>query len=307
MNTHRSTRRLTYGTDPAKVAWAIVLCVALAAIIVAATPSFAQSSPETTESGTTSPEPSAAAIPAASEDKEKTLHDAQNPIANTISVPFQNNTFFNVGPLHKTANDLIIEPVIPTKLNADWNLIARWITPLVYLPRVSPVEGSEFGLGNLQPEFYLSPAHSGSVIWGVGPKLYLPTATNKALGINRIGGGPTAVALTIQGPWVAGIVANNVWAGSGNARVNELTLNPFVDYNLKNGWYFVSSPVITSNWVAKSGDRWTVPVGGGIGRLFKIGNQAVNARVQGLYNAVRPDFAPSWQLQVQVQFLFPNK
>ncbi len=307
MNTQRSTRRRPHVIDPAKVAWSIVLCVALASIIIAAAPSFAQSSPESTESGTASPEPSAAVVPVASEDKEKILHDAQNPIANTISVPFQNNTFFNVGPLHKTANDLIIEPVIPIKLNGDWNLIGRWITPLVYLPRVSPVEGSEFGLGNLQPEFYLSPAHSGSVIWGVGPKLYLPTATNKSLGINRMGGGPTAVALTIQGPWVAGIVANNVWAGSGNARVNELTLNPFVDYNLKNGWYFVSSPVITSNWVAKSGDRWTVPVGGGIGRLFKIGNQTVNARVQGLYNVARPDYAPSWQLQVQVQLLFPTK
>jgi hypothetical protein len=307
MNTHQSTRRRPHVIDPAKVAWTIVLCVSLAAIIVAAAPSFAQSSSETTESGTPSPAPSAAAVPAASEDKEKALHDAQNPIANTISVPFQNNTYFTAGPLHKTANVLIIEPVIPMKLNEDWNVIGRYITPIEYVPRVSPDQGSEFGLGNLQPEFYLSPAHSGSVIWGVGPKLYLPTATNQALGINRMGGGPAAVALTIQGHWVAGLIANNVWAGSGKERVNQMTLNPFVDYNMKNGWYFVSAPVITSNWVAKSSDRWTVPLGGGIGRMFKIGDQAVNARFQGLYNVVRPDYAPSWQLQLQVQFLFPKK
>ena len=53
MYTHRSTRRRPHVIDPAKVAWTIVLCVALAAVIVAAAPSFAQSTLETTESGTT--------------------------------------------------------------------------------------------------------------------------------------------------------------------------------------------------------------------------------------------------------------
>jgi hypothetical protein len=119
-----------------------------------------------------------------------------------------------------------------------------------------------------------------------------------------VGAGPAAAALAINGPWLIGVLANNVWAGSGTERVSRMTLSPFVHYNLKDGWYFVSSPVITSNWTAASSDRWTVPVGGGIGRLFRIDNQAVNTRIQGLYNAARPDFGPSWQLQVQVQFLF---
>lgn len=306
MNTHRSTRR-PHVLDPAKVAWTIVLCIALAAVIVATTPSFAQSSSETTESGTPSPAPSAAVVPAASEDKEKALHDAQNPIANTISVPFQNNTYFGAGPLHKTANVLVIQPVIPMKLNEDWNVIGRYVTPIEYLPRVSPDQGSEFGLGNMQPEFYFSPAHTGKIIWGAGPKLYLPTATDHGLGTNRFGGGPTAVALTIQGHWVAGLIANNVWAGSGKNRIDQMTLNPFVNYNMKDGWYLASAPIITSNWVAKSSDRWTVPLGGGIGRLFKIGEQPVNVRLQGLYNVVRPDNGPSWQFQLQVQLLFPKK
>lgn len=304
----RSTHPATSAIDPASVAWGIVLCVTVAAIIVAARPSFAQSIPGQVESGVASAEPSAATAPAPSEDKEKALHDAQNPIANSISVPFQNNTYFSVGPYHKAANIMFIEPVIPMRLNEDWNVIGRYITPIEYLPRVSPDQGSEFGLGNLTPEFYFSPAHTDKIIWGVGPKLYLPTATNPALGSNKaFGGGPAAVALTIQGHWVAGLIATNVWAGSGSDRVNQMTLNPFVDYNMSDGWYFVSAPIITSNWVAKSSDRWNVPVGGGIGRMFKIGEQAVNARIQGLYNVVRPDYGPSWQLQLQVQFLFPKK
>jgi hypothetical protein len=262
------------------------LSVAVAAIVTATTLSFAQS-------------PQA-------EDTERALHDAHNPVATTISVPFQSNSYFSAGPLEKTTNVLIIQPVIPIARTAKWNVISRWVARVVYVPRRSPDQGSEFGLGNLQPEFYFSPAHTAKVTWGVGARLYLPTATNDELGINKVGGGPAAAASAIKGPWLVGIIANNVWAGSGKERVNQMTLSPFIYYHLKDGWYFVSSPVITSNWAAASSDGWTVPVGGGIGRLFKINNQAVNTRIQGLYKAARPDFAASWQLQVQVQFLFPK-
>jgi hypothetical protein len=270
------------------------ICIALTAIN-AALQSFAQSATE--------------------QDQGSALHDAQNPISSAVQVPIQSNTYLHVGPYNKTANVTIIEPVIPVKLTADWNLVMRWITPLVYLPRLSPMQGSTFGLGNLQPEFYLSPAHAGPIIWGLGPKVYLPTATDKELGLNKWGGGPAAVALTIQGPWVGGIIANNVWAGTGKHGINEpgdqgynqMTLNPFVYYNIgKTGWYIISSPVITSDWVAKSDNRWIVPVGGGIGRLFKIGSQPINARVQVLDNVVRGPGQPTLQVQAQVQFIFPK-
>jgi len=232
----------------------------------------------------------------------------QNPVANLISVPFQNNTYFDAGPYHRTANALLIEPVIPFKLDDDWLLITRTIVPLLYQPRISPSQGETFGLGDMEPQFYLSPAHPGSIIWGFGPELVLPTATDKTLGVRRFGGGPAAVALTIQGPVVAGALVNNVWTGyQDGRRINEMTLNPFFFYNLRRGWYLCSSPVITADWDSESRNIWTVPVGGGIGRLFKIGGQSINARVQGLYNVSRPDYAPSWQLQFQIQFLFPTK
>jgi hypothetical protein len=231
---------------------------------------------------------------------------AQNPIANMISVPFQNNTNFRVGPYHRPQNVLNFQPVIPFHVSDDWNLITRWITPIVYQPRLSPTEGAEFGLGNLSPAFFLSPAHSGEIIWGVGAQTWLPTATDKTLGTNKWGAGPAAVALTIQGPWVVGVLANNVWAGTANQRVSLLTVQPFVNYNLPHGWYLTSSPIITSNWVAKNNDRWTVPVGGGIGRLFKVDKLPVNTQIQAFYNVVRPTNAPSWTLRFQLQFLFPS-
>jgi hypothetical protein len=61
------------------------------------------------------------------------------------------------------------------------------------------------------------------------------------------------------------------------------------------------------NWLAAPGQQWVVPVGGGFGRVFKIGDQAVNASIQAYYNAINPTGAPNWQLRAQLSLLFPEK
>ncbi len=235
------------------------------------------------------------------------VHDAQNPLANVISVPFQNNTFFSDGPERKTANILVFEPVVPFHIDQDWNLIARFVTPIVSAPGLAPSQGTQFGLGNMQPAFYLSPAHPGEILWGAGVKFYLPTETDSRLGVSKWGAGPAFAALTFQGPWTFGVLADNVWAGSQRGtRVNQMTFNPFVFRNFSDGWYLVSSGIMTADWTARGGQQWTVPVGGGFGRLFTVGPLPINARVQYLNNVERPSFAPKWQLQVQVQFFLPG-
>jgi len=175
-------------------------------------------------------------------------------------VPFQNNTFFNVGPYGRTENGLLIQPVIPFKLNENWNLITRTIVPVIYEPQVSPSQGSDFGLGNINPQFFLSPARSGQIIWGGGPQLWLPTATSKSLGINKFGGGPAVVALTKRGHWLVGTLVGNVWAGTGGTHYNQMTITPLVFYNMQKGWYVMYVANMTANWVGSANDRWTVPL-----------------------------------------------
>ena len=58
---------------------------------------------------------------------------------------------------------------------------------------------------------------------------------------------------------------------------------------------------------ADSDDRWTVPVGGGVGKLIRFGKQPVDIIAQGFVNAVKPDGAADWSLQVQVKLLFPKQ
>ena len=151
---------------------------------------------------------------------------AQNPIASLISVPFQNNTNFSVGPYHQTQNVLNIQPVIPFKLNEDWNLITRWITPVVYQPRLSPEDGPDFGVGQTyEPAFFLSPTKpSNGIIWGFGPQFFLPTATDKTLGVNEWGGGPAFVALTMKEPWVYGVSSITSGQGPGVNRVDQMLI-----------------------------------------------------------------------------------
>lgn len=240
---------------------------------------------------------------------------SQNPIANLISVPFQNNTNFGTGQLNKTQNIHLIQPVIPISLGEKWQLITRTITPVIYQPPRFRGDSYDFGLGDLTPQYFFSPKKPikfsrGEMVWGVGPNFLLKTATDPRLGSGKWGAGPTGVVVVIAKPFVFGAVAGNTWsfAGDGDrASVNLFTMQPFINYNLPKGWYLVSSPVITADWKADSDERWTVPVGGGFGRVFKIGEQPVNAQLQAFSNVVTPDNGGAdWQLRAQMTFLFPQ-
>ncbi|MFO1117287.1 MAG: hypothetical protein U1E28_16515 [Beijerinckiaceae bacterium] len=234
---------------------------------------------------------------------------AQNPLADMISVPFQNNTNFLTGKYRGTSNVTNIEPVVPFHLGEDWNLITRTIIPVIGIPRMSPTEHSFFGLGDINPTFFLSPSHPDGLIWGVGPTLSAPTATDKLLGTGKWSAGPAAVAVIMPGHWVIGLLINNMWSFAGDwdrKRVSQMTAQYFINYNMPGGWYLVSAPIVTANWVAKPGQQWTVPFGGGVGRVFRIGEQPVNAQIGAYYNAVRPHEGAKWQLRAQLSFLFPE-
>ncbi len=245
------------------------------------------------------------------EDTDALAKMAQNPIADMISLPFQNNMYFNAGAKDKTIYNLNIQPVIPFKLNDEWNLITRTIIPITSQPSLFPGMDSAAGLGDINPTFFFSPVTKpGELIWGVGPTFTIPTATDDLLGSDRWSAGPAVVLLTMQGHWVVGALANNQWSfagpGHGGSRVNAFLLQPFANYNLSKGWYICSSPIITADWEADSGQKWTVPLGGGFGRLLKVGKMPVNFQLQAFSNVVHPDDGPDWSLRFQIQLLFPK-
>lgn len=236
-------------------------------------------------------------------------HLAQNPLADAISLPFSNEANFGLGPRHDTGNVLSIQPVIPFRLNDDWSLVTRVTIPVATQPRMAPGDSRSSGLGDLVPMFLFSPAHPGSVIWGVGPTLSLPTATDPKLGTGTWAVGPTAVVLVQPDPYVFGILASQWW-GVGNPRpgapMNRMAVQLFAVRNFDDGWYASYSPIITADWTATERDRWTVPVGAEIGRVFEAGGQAMAVSAGAYYNAIRPRDGSDWQARIGLSLIFPK-
>jgi len=240
---------------------------------------------------------------------EELAKQSQNPVASMVSVPFQSNSNFNAGPFGRTQEIFNIQPVVPLSLNAEWNVISRTIIPLMSQP--DPLfNSSTNGIGDINQSLFLSPAHPGKLIWGAGPVFTVPSANDPILGTGRFLFGPTAVFLTMPGHWVIGTLINNQWSIGGNPLrppVNTYLEQFFLTYNMAGGWFVTSTPIVTANWLAAPGQKWTVPIGGGFGRVFKMGDQPVKAQIEAYYNAIRPTGASDWQFRTTFVLLFPEK
>jgi hypothetical protein len=239
---------------------------------------------------------------------------AQNPISSMISLPFK--LTFDQGASNGDATILNINPVLPVTVG-DWNLVNRALIPLANVDGRIPGPGnpnpggagSASGLGDINYSLYFSPVKYDKVIWGVGPSINLPTASDDQLGSGKWSAGITGVALT-QPKWGSmGILGRQLWSFAGDndrSDVNQTLIEPFVNYNLSEGWYLLTDMVLTANWEADNSNRWTVPVGGGVGRIFNIGEQAINARLEAYYNVEKPDGAPDYSVAFQFSLLFPK-
>lgn len=105
------------------------------------------------------------------------------------------------------------------------------------------------------------------------------------------------------------MLANNIWSFAGpsdRAPVNQMMLQYFVTYNFSDGSYISASPVITANWLAKGRDRWVIPIGAGVGKMFMVDQQPINAEIGVYYNLLKPDHASHWQFRASLAFLFPK-
>jgi hypothetical protein len=238
--------------------------------------------------------------------------DVQNPITRNITLPFEYEADFFTGPYKLTNSTFEIDQaVVPFRLNNDWSLITRTKLPFVAQP--PQIVGGRWadGVSNGYTTFFLSPEHGRGFYWGAGPVLYFPTATSMPLGDNTWGSGPSiAFVLQDKGPWVFALVANNIWSVGGPAsnadRTNQLLLNPTLSYHFADGWSITSSPSIAANWIANGG-KWTVPVGGGFGKVVRLGGQPVQLELDAYYNAIRPQADnDTWQLQLTMTFIFPE-
>jgi hypothetical protein len=237
-----------------------------------------------------------------SSDSELAKED-QNPLTRFYVMRFEDNAQFGFGPHDEVLNFFRIQPLVPFKLNSDWSLYTRAIIPIVHQPWPESTDG----MGDIAMTMFLTRARVGEFIWAVGPALVLPTATDGMIGTRKWSAGPAVAGVYTSGPWLVGVVTQNVWSFAGDddrQGVNLMTLRPVINYSLAGGWYLSSSPSIAANWKATSEDRWLVPVGGGVGKVFSVGEQRMSALLESYSHVVSPTIGPDWQLRFQLSFLY---
>jgi len=249
----------------------------------------------------------------AQETSDEVRQLARNPVADAIKVPFTASINFDTGPYHRTSNSLQLQPVIPVQLSEHWLLVPRIVaTAITYIPNLTQNTGGSSGLGDTSAIFFITPARAGRLIWGIGPSLLIPTATNGNLGGGKWDLGPSVVLLTEPNWGSAGVLVQNIWSLPGNSRrssVNQIQIETSLSYNLPHDWYLVTAPTLNADWTQATGQRWLVPVGGGAGRTFSIWQQAVDSNVTVYYNAIRPtaQLSPRWQMSLQLTLIYPKK
>ena len=233
-----------------------------------------------------------------------------NPVANIVTVPIQLNVDQNLGLADDgTKVYANVQPVIPFKLNEDWNLITRTIMPIVYQEDIFPGAGSQFGLGDISLSLFFSPKEptAGGLIWGAGPILLLPTATDSMIGAKKWGAGPSAIVLKMNGPWTMGLLANHVWSFAGDKDridISNTFMQPFAAYTWPSAWTVSAQSETTYNWET---EQWSVPINVAVAKLVKFGKLPVSLQAGVGYWVESPDAGPEgFRFRLQANIVLPR-
>jgi hypothetical protein len=277
------------------------LGAAVALVLAGVSPALAQTAPD----GETPPQaPPAAAGAGGATELAKEL---SNPVASLVSIPFQLNWDEGLGPDEQGRRFLMnFQPVMPFKLNDDWNLIARVIVPVLAQPVLFEGGQPTSGLGDLLVSGFISPSRGG-LTWGVGPVIGLPVSSDPALGSGRYTLGPTAVVLKQAGPWTVGALVNHLWSVGGDPGrkdVNQTFLQPFLAWG-RSGWTLSINAESAANWEAEDGQEWTVPINVMVSKVVALGKRPISIQVGPRFYAQQPEGGPKWGFRAALTLIFP--
>jgi hypothetical protein len=268
-----------------------LLPFALCASLITAVPLAADPVPVTT-------------APAPASNAAALAEKLQNPVADLVSLQFQNNFNFNVGRNNGTLYLLNIQPVIPLHITPEWNYIVRPVLPFISTSNVYG-PGYVSGLGDLELETFISPAKPGpfGLIWGIGPTSIMPTATQKILGGDVLTLGPSAVALVQKSGWTVGMLATQNWRVAGPGDYNASYFQPFITHTFKTATSISIDSESTYDWLSED---WTISFNNTYSQVIKIGKIPVQIGLALQYYAQSPVPGQQWGFRVNITPLLPE-
>lgn len=251
-------------------------------------------------------------LPLAQADENAELAKAaQNPIAALISLPIQVNYDERLGAQNEGKKWVVnVQPVIPFSISEDWNLISRTILPLIDQKDIAPAGTMDkSGIGDITQSLFFSPKKptADGWVWGVGPVLLLPTASDKLLGSEKWGLGPTAVVLRQDSGWTYGALVNHIWSVAGDSERSDISttfLQPFLSYTTKTFTTFGINTESTYDW--KTGHA-SIPVNVAVTQMLRLGGQPMTVTAGARYWADGPQDGPEgWGFRLALTLLFPK-
>jgi hypothetical protein len=241
--------------------------------------------------------------------RSELAREVDNPIAKLIHHSFQYNyepSLYNSG---RTQQNIKFEPAIPVIAGAVM------VIPRPVVEFESKPEGTDQRIEGLTdvvlPILFASTA-THKLMWAIGPTFIFPTAAEERLGDGKWQVGPTAVLLYQPShKWSFALFPQQWWSVGGQddrPDVSSMKLQYIIKYHLPRGWTLKSTPTIDANWKEPGDERWRVPVGLGVGKVFTVGRLPLSTSIQVFYTVVHPETrtAPRWTFRYSLGPLYPQ-
>lgn len=232
---------------------------------------------------------------------------AQNPMADIMKLPIENRFDTGFGDKEALNYRLSFQPSMVSEISSHWNIVNRFDIPFMYQPGRTSGEKDSWGLGDITYESFYGPSNARNFFWGLGPAVQIPTATDPQLGTRKWSAGMAGTASIVKGPVVAGARINQLWSFAGKSDrpdVNRMAFEYFLYANLGSGWWIGTSPANIANWDADSDQIWTIPIGGGIGKLIST-RTPLNIKLEAYRYAEAPAVYGDWSIMFALEYLIP--
>jgi hypothetical protein len=233
--------------------------------------------------------------------------DPNNPTAPLVQLQIQDWYNTRLSGIDGESNLLLVRPVLPfAAFGSIPSEIARPAIPIITTPDGRTALGDISGLDL----FFV--VDKPTLRFGIGPSVILPTATYRKAGQGLWQAGPAAaVVYTGQPGLLLGLLVQNPVSFTGphdRGHASELATQPIVVKNLSDGWFLRFDPIVTTDWAHHGGT--TIPLNLGVGRVFELGQQRINAYVQPEWTVQRPRDAPQtprFTLRFAFHLLYPQR